>query len=419
MSKPDIPPLQGDESFRLDKYFAGAINQITHRLDVEDEALIRNIIYHVSKSYEHSLFGYGTLDPTAFAKEWKYDPANLRRIHPSPFQLTTLTDAEIERYRTDRASRRGERTMPHSFIWDTMLENALFILANKPVSLNKYRIYQDNEDAWQRDMIIKQNVAFTVFTKIGAVAKKRGGYVYTYTLNPHFEQNLTKYFTRALPGSIIAMRSRNLDPLYLYLKNLKTNLSLNGFRTTRPGEPSFEYLCDQAGITRFSVDGKNRRNVRKVRFLLSEALRFIQENTELKFSVSWARNDDGDGADLVPVIDFGESAVMSKLYSKVTQDNENVKIYRQVVGNQLREMYTRLYTLGTYTEADINDFNEWLFNENKSRSEKEIALRFAFIRIFGKIPDDARKREKAFFELVRSISQNEPKPTIEMLLAKL
>ena len=72
-----------EDSFRIDKHFASGIGQLTRRLDADDDTLIRNIIYHVAESYEHSLFGYGTIDQTDFARRWNYQTSNLRKRHPS------------------------------------------------------------------------------------------------------------------------------------------------------------------------------------------------------------------------------------------------------------------------------------------------------------------------------------------------
>lgn len=407
-----------EDSFRIDKHFASGIGQLTRRLDADDDTLIRNIIYHVAESYEHSLFGYGTIDQTDFARRWNYQTSNLRKRHPSPMQLGDMTRDDAERYLARCRENPSGRKGPDAWVWDTRFENALYILANKPMSFNNYRTYEAEDGGEKMDRVVKENVTFTLFTRIQAVARPRGKVIYTYVLNPDFEQNLTSYYVRGCRLSLIGLRGKDLDQVYLYLTNLKANLAVKGRHETTPGElPTFDYLCDLARIPAATKDGvpyEQRR--RKSR--LAETLAEIADSTELKFSVRWAR-EEGASYAYVPVIDFGEDSVPTTGMVQHVRRDENARIYRQIVGLQLRDMYARLHSTGTYGPLDLGDFNAWVLDADRDRPEKETALKLAFIRIFGRIPLDEARRKAEFFEQVRQVAETSPSPSLEQLLARL
>lgn len=406
-----------EDSFRIDKYFASGIGQIARRLDSEDYTLIRNIIYHVAESYEHNLFGYGEIDQTDFAKRWNYQTSNLRKRHPSPFQLNDMSDQEIRLYLERCENNIAERKGADAWVWDTRFENALYILANKPMSFNSYNTYKNDETNAMMERVVKENVTFTLFTHIKAVRLGRGKVRYQYNLNPDFEQNLTSYYVRGKRQSLIALRSKDLDQVYLYLNNLKANLVVGGKHETTPGEmPTFDHLCDLAQIPRLTKDGKPYEQRRRKERLVG-VMEDIRNTTELSFSVRWQRGE-GCAYPYVPVIDFGEDAVPKPGMVAHIRKEENSKIYRQIIGLQLRDMYSRLYSVGSYSVIDMGDFNAWIFDVRKDRAEKETALKLAFIRIFGRIPYDEARRKADFFEQVRIVSDSED-ATFERLLPRL
>lgn len=407
----------GEDSFRIDKYFATGIGHLTRRLDGDDDTLIRNIIYYVAESYEHSLFGYGVIDQTEFARRWNYQTSNLRRRHPSPRQLNDMSQQDVELYLSRCKDAPSERKTPDAYVWDTRFENALYILANKPMSFSSYRTYEEGGDL-RVSRVIKENVAFTLFTRIQAVQRPRGKVVYTYVLNPDFEQNLTSYYVRGRRQSLIGLRSKDLDQVYLYLTNLKANLSMQGRHETSPGElPTFDYLCDLAQIPRQTKEGRTyeqRRRKERLCGVLDE----VVSTTELSFTVRWER-EEGCRYAYVPVIDFGKESLMASGYAQHVQKLENEKIYRQIVGLQLRDMYSRLHSAGAYLPVDAEGFNDWVFDAERDRAEKETALRLAFIRIFGRIPGDEARRKTEFFDSVRRAAATVPRPSLESLLMKL
>lgn len=404
-----------EDSFRIDKYFASGIGQLARRLDDDDDTLIRNIIYHVAESYEHSLFGYGVIDQTDFAKRWNYQTSNLRRRHPAPWQLNDMSREEVDLYMKRCRENPSERKGGDSWVWDTRFENALYILANKPMSFNSYRTYEADGTGEKIDRVMKENVTFTLFTRIQAVQRPRGKVVYTYILNPDFEQNLTSYYVRGARQSLIGLRGKELDQVYLYLVNLRANLAVRGLHETTPGEmPTFEYLCDLARVPLLTKDGapyEQRR--RKER--LAAALDEIAATTEISFSVRWER-EAGCAYPYVPVIDFGAESVPSAGMTQHIQKDENAKIYRQVIGIQLRDMYSRLHSTGTYSAIDLDDFNAWIFDVDRDRAEKETALKLAFIRIFGRIPFDESRRKAEFFSKVQ-VAAASPNPSFERFIA--
>ncbi len=401
--------LVSPTSFRIDKYLVNDISGFNNQIE-SDDRLVRNIIYSVAEDYEHSLFGFGTLDPARFAERWNYDPSYLRRRVDSPAQLTDLPADAVEAYRARIAGGKGDREAIGSdqYVWDTRLENALYILSHKPFSFNTYGEFSIVNPETRQERAFKTHASFTLFSAISAVYAKRGKVIYTYTLNENFEKNLTRYYIRGERETLLALRGSGLDTLYLALANLRVNLGLRGKgKTDVEYGPTFDELCEMAHVPKSTKEGKPYE-LRERKRLLTNAFKRVMSATsksgDLECTVTFVRAGKA-GEDPVPVIDFGTDHIQRCAsdkpgYGSLVASMERTLIQRQLIQRELLSLYKRLFSGGAYVVLDEGEFNRWAMDVHRDRLEKETALRLAYIGIFGRIPENAESLNRTVFDMI-------------------
>lgn len=405
MTQDNSTQLISPSSFRIDKYLVNDIYGFNGQIDTDDR-LIRNIIYSVAEDYEHSLFGFGCIDPARFAEKWQYDPSYLRKRVADPYQLRDMSPEEIAEYReritVKKASPKEEPS--DRYVWDTHLENAIYILSNKPFNFNNYGQFSVVDDKTKQEKVIKSHASFTLFTSISAVRRSRGKVVYSYTLNENFEKNLTRYYIRGEQNSLLQLRASGLDSLYLFLANLKTNLALKGRGDTSETEDrlDFDKLCRFAGIPEYTKDGKPYEPKKRKRLLI-EALERISATTELSFSVTWQKGE-GERAAYIPVVCYGTGHLQMfdtqrPGLGRMVVSEERKLIQRQLIQKEFLSIYKKVYSVG-YLPVDEEKFNAWALDNDRDREEKMTALRLAYIGIFGCIPKNAAELSRKVFDII-------------------
>lgn len=415
--------LSQPSSFRIDKYIVNDIQDFNLQIRLQDEnegrgaggafscddRLIRNVIYSIANDYEHNLMGFGELDPATFARQWNYDHSYLRRRVENPYQMRHMTDDEIRAYRARVAANGRDGDGEDGRVWDTQLENALYILSARPVCLNNYGEFSAEENGTRETVSVKSHATFTIISSLTAVRRGHGKMLYTYTLNENFEKNLTRYYIRGEKASLIALRSCGLDSLYLYLANLRSNLAMKKESSTRPGQlPDLDYLCRLADIPFATKDGSPvPAKMRK--YQLARALERINRESGLGMTVTWV---DGDGTErhrgkgaYTPVLSFGGAHLLAFNrdwgFGKISADQERAAIQRQIITKNFLDMYKKLFVTGTYAPVDADSFNAWALDIRRNRKEKETALRLAMIGIFQMIPGNEDALSKKFFNTLK------------------
>lgn len=291
--------------FRIDKNIAHNIDYISkyhnddHTIN-SDGNLIKNLIYYFCYSYQDksNLFNFGSFDVYDFAKKFGYAVEYLKRRHPLPEQLKGMSSAEIKEYYD-----RQDRDI-NFIIYDSIIENALYILHTKPIVFlrgAKTVDFKNNEVTYSNDsnsyLVIKQLNIKTI-NKIlrennsenrkllGNEGSKK---IYTYTLDQLFIENLSHYYLKGNKESLLQLRKTSLDDLYLYLLNLRSNLAVKGeFQTTIEQTPGFELLCTIAHVKFHKEDGEPYDNKYRKRNLV-KSLKEVSKRSELKFEFHWVK----------------------------------------------------------------------------------------------------------------------------------
>jgi hypothetical protein len=371
--------------FRLDKTIVSNINKIHELGDSGDDNLINSLIQYFSYSYKHNIFGYGMLDPAIFAKKFHYPLSYLRSVHRNPYQLENMTKDEIAEYREK------QKTDPDFRIWDSLLENALYILANKPISLTKgvYK-YKDKKGE-------KLLVAIQIIKSVRAQYLKNNKVIYQIVLNEDFLTNLTSYFVKGDRYSLISLRKPALDTLYLYLLNLKNDLKVKGQSKTIPEEtPHFDLLCKFAGISKTKKDGTDIEAKYLKRDLI-KALKEIQNKTNLNFDFTATKKTKYP---YVFIFDF--KTPIGEYVQRIELKDEMAAIFKENLGRQLFAMFRTVYNKAATYDNSTDGFQEWLFNATTHNEEKKLAYRQAQLHTYKKLHPDIRQMEEQFLKKIYS-----------------
>ena len=373
------------ELFRLDKNIAQNIDLIIDLDGVssEDKALIRNIIYHLCYTRQTDLFGYGNFDPRKFASEMKYSEGYLRKRHPNPYQLSGLTEQEIKELYQE------EKLNPADKVFDSYLENALFILNSKALRFSrtaKQVCFENNTVKYIN--VSESYILLPALKTVTTVGRGSPKVSYTYAINQIFLSNLSLYFMRFDKNSVISLRRSGLDNLYLYLKNFKDTL-IEKVKRKEPLDLSqnFDFLCGLAGVPLVQKDGTEFKNPRTIKQKLIKALVSVNTDTDLKFTLTWAKKTEKCNWDYRPLFQFEEVEKVKagagiSLYTNMVQKNERNEIFKENLKFDLLDVFKKHNeNWGDDIESSLFD---WLVSR-RNMAEKEFAFRQAQYHSFGKI----------------------------------
>ena len=231
----------------------------------EDATLIRNLVVYIAFSYQEDLWGYGTLDPAKFAKYMGYkDHRSLYKKVPEPAQLRNLKPDAVGALREN----------PQEYIWDDLLDNALYKMAHEPLSLSFGGKAVSGQSYVRIDTMLILKSVSVYFDERNP--QKR---YYKYQASQEFINNLSRYFLMLNLGSFTRLRGNRLQPLYLYLCNLRETLKLKN----AVGTPHFDMICKYAGIN----DSEPKQRKKKI----NKKLGLVQQKApELGLDWRWDRN---------------------------------------------------------------------------------------------------------------------------------
>jgi len=195
---------QQSSNINIDKNIAFKILELRRKEDVQTEIIIKCLLIYFNLSYQEDLFGYRTLDPHNFAKVMGLSKANLFRKHPDPEYLKT-----------------GNYANKDVHLWDSYLENALFILSTRPIFQEYHGKTGDNIDF----SVIKN---FIMIKEIQLFRRKNSNnnaekFYYKYILDDVFEKNIRSLFLQANINTFIECKSKRIEDFYLFISNIYNN----------------------------------------------------------------------------------------------------------------------------------------------------------------------------------------------------
>jgi hypothetical protein len=394
--------MNSQDSFRIDKNIAHNIDYISKysndkNLVNSDSGLVKNLIYYFCHSYQNNLFNYGTLDVVDFSNKFGYSEHYLKGRHPEPEQFKGKTEVEIE-----QLYKRQDEDLNFK-IYDSIIENALFILHTKPIVFArgaKTVDYKNNEITYTSDSnsyLIVQQLSIKTVSNIlkenQANKKLRGNQgakvVYQYALDRSFIENLSHYYLKGVRESLIQLRKSSLDDLYLYLSNLKNTLAIKSKnQTTREETPGFELLCRIANIKSVKENGEPYDNKYRKRDLI-KCLKEINKKSELKFEFRWIKNPE-DRWSYIPIFIFEAQ--------KVDLIEEKKSVFRTRLSHELLEAFRICKGAEYFSDNRDGLFLKWLKDSTANEKEKKLAYETAHFKTQGKISQFIDSMKDSFFQ---------------------
>lgn len=372
---------------RVDRNVAYNISDFS--LIKDDPGLIKSLIYYFCYSYQNNFFGYGVLDPAHFGKIFSYSTNYLSSRIDNPAQFKDRTAEEIKKMKAQ------EKGAPEDRIFDSRLENALYILSTAPVNFSNsgnIRDYDNDQGYFFRKIssmifIEELEVRFTR-PKSG---KGREKILYYYQLNKEFINNLSNYYLKANSESFVKLRKANIDDLYMHLITAKTNLSTKGVNVYKP---KFDKL--------WQMTGKIREEKREQKRELKKSLDKITTETELKFALEWECSPNSKYA-YQPIITF-EGIDMNSKSNEDSKKKEKREIFAQNLIHEMLQVMKQVRAARYHSTERENNFLNWMRDNNLDKREKGLAYEQAQLKTYLKIPAHIDMYKLSFFKKITQTS---------------
>ena len=347
---------------------------------ISGDSVAESIVADICYNHQFDIFGFSLLDPEAFGKRMKFSINYLRQKHPSPFQR------QIEGSNLVASLRKRPQGFldGNVLLCDDRIRNALYVLTHYP-----FTMYSITE---AEGKLIKTYESFTILDKFYIIQNEKTGKLrYGYHVNDSFLLALNRYYLYVDLTSLRKLRASGLGGLYFYLINVaQAVFSKGAISTNSENTPSFSKLCKLA-----EINGMNPKDNKRH---LKDALKKINNETDLNFSVKWIR-DKGAWA-YVPIFTFvprSTDLVACNHRSIVyKEDNEMLKTLTLELKHNLYSACPKGKNPFDY-DAETT-FNLWISGLNEENDAENIRriLANSFYRCGCEIPKDLDKRVKNF-----------------------
>jgi hypothetical protein len=380
-------------SVRLDKniahnidYFGGLMEEAAH--------VTIQLVYHFCETYQHNIFGFGVLDPDEFATKYQLDKHNLKRKAKNPVQLQGKSEMEIKALYEQQAK------MPGSRVFDSVLENALYILLSRNIILARggKKVIQGKygQIGTQEEVVYEKLTSVQVLKELEVVfVKSRRGdekVLYHYVLNPDIIGNLTEYFLVSNRDNLISLRGNKTERLYLFLINLRDSMYVHGqTSTTVENTPSFAELCRVTGIDTTYKSGAKAGKSKDPKYIkrdLRQKLDYLIANNQDKnfsFTYRFVHGKPGHRWAYVCLFDFAprhDNAAKDKEW----RNSERGMIYINNAFYEFLDCFKKLNPRTYFNNCSNSDalqrvFLEWL-RSDVNIEEKKLAYKNASFKTF-------------------------------------
>lgn len=271
--------LVSNSNLKIDKNLAFNILEFNNIEDSQVRNIIKSLLIYFSFQYQEDLFGYKSLDVESFSKKMN--------IHKTTLNRKVKYKDELSKY--------GDEALK----WSTYLEQALFILASKPVFSNyKGKVDVENSSytytGIQNFLILKEVRKVEVFEKKNGNNGGKKPNFYEYKLDEVFERNLREFFFLIELENFFKTKKIGGDDFYLNLKSIYYSESSKGNNSYRY---DFNYITNY-----FNVQNPE---VKKQKFKVNAIFKKLEElfATEIKgIKFYWEKKTDNCKYAYVPCV---------------------------------------------------------------------------------------------------------------------
>lgn len=311
-------------SLRVDRNVAFNVLQFEKVADRQTAIILKALILYFSKSFERDLFGYETLDPYKFSKEMDINRATLFKKHPDP---VFVKNHHLSRAQLELKENESKRIKEDVRIWDSYLENALYILFSYPI-FESYKGSTETSDfvGISNFLILRDLSVHAPKTNSGRNQK----IFYKYKLDEYFERNLRKYFLQVDVKVFTDCKNKGVEGFYLQLSNIYESYKKKGLNIYRwKFNDLLEYFAISDKIEIKHQKHKLTVQLRKVEKLLGDSI------PGLKFD--WVKGDKQRWA-YVPVVRWDQVDLKEvKAYDRKVLDD----VFLKHLKRHLFEVYVR------------------------------------------------------------------------------
>lgn len=229
--------------------------------DEYSQKVVRALLVYLSEVQVGDLFGVNVLDPKRFAEKMNFGLDNLNKKCPNP---ACNAYPNLERR------------------YDTYLENALFILAFRPLVAEFKTTNEKGEKIGLKGINVLDEIYFGE-DRINLKGTKKK--YYKYKLNEFFEKNLSNYYTKLEINTYNKISKHNADKFYIALKDIYTN------KLSTPTSCwyfSLEQLTKLLNISTENTETKHQKQNIKTKL---EKMRTYFEKEICGFTMEWVKGD--------------------------------------------------------------------------------------------------------------------------------
>lgn len=366
---------------RIDKNIAQIIlNEIISK---DDYHIVTAVLFYIFHSNQNNLFGFGTIDPREFSSKMDFKEGYLRRKHENPLQIKNLSPEEIEQLYAD------EKENPENRIWDSILENAFYILT-QPITFSEgaKTVGFDNEEKYYSKISTFQFLTEISCCFVKRKDKRKDKIVYHYKLNPLVINNLAHYYFNNYLEDLISIRkiSRNLTSFFLFLKD-QENFETSKFN--RLHTIDFDTCVEKLNLNPETSEKEKKRTI-------NNALKKIANHTHFKFDYKWIPKKQTSRWDYLLELKF---PVKFKDTHELVKHNQEEKrrIFEEYLLFELLSIYKHLYSRNVNIDNLQSLFFDWLIDMKANYKEKQHAYDRATLRLYGKLSDIHDDQRFSFF----------------------
>lgn len=377
-----LNPLSPISNIRFSYNFSSTLYLIDEQF-ADTASLIKSLIIFFHNEIQNNLFGFGSFDVAKFAKFMGYSVTYLNLIHPCPEQLKGKSEAEIAMLRAK------EKAEPEKYkIWDSYLENALYILSTQSVNIKYGSKIDMGEDKYVSSGIVTQRYlsSISMFLKKGQRREKK---VYQYQLEPEFLNSTRKFYTYMDFNKVLKFKAEGLDNIYMFVSSYICNF-LNQQRKAgqKKGEGYFEadfFLFFDMCKKLLNVSCKQEKeNKRKIKIKLDKFRLFLSPD-DFMIDPEW-----------VPVSETSKSCYKVNLHLKIpksrllSDEEENSRRERlfyescfyRLYNELFPKYYYEIYSMGTLADKVIT-FSKWLKDDTLDYDDKIHTITYVRNELFG------------------------------------
>ena len=389
-------PIENKKEIRVDNTFARSLYLIDEQFE-EDSVLIKSLIIFFHNEIQNNIFGVSSFDVSRFAKQMGYLPDNLNAMHPNPVQLRGKTKAEID------IMKAKEIADPVQFkIWDSNLENALYVLSTNTVNVKYGKTVVDDGDFSMVTGLSGQRYLKSIqmtLKKTKNVTKK----VYMYELDPDFVQKTLSLYSYIDLSKIALFQKRRLDNLYLFVSsNIASILHEAKLQGIQKGDGYIEQdfilyfnMAKRLLGTNCKLEKENKRAIKKK---LDEFNLLLTED-DFKIEPEWMK---GENNMTYYQINLHLKIPKSRIKTDKEEQEDKTRMMNEVSFFNLFHILFKLTNSQAYYTSTMVDkvlaFNDWLKDDTKDYEDKLDMIKTSNKQVYGTVEKPSFVSEKQIYQ---------------------